>query len=177
MATICKKLPSVGFVVFPIYLGTMHNTHCAVLFLAAFFSGNQAQGQDVATNREADSPWELSVSQPDGKPVRLGNFATCLTGAIQGHSCAKRQPLSGSAAIHRAEPRASEFGNTESGLGMVQPQAKGGCGSNRLTFRWVGAKTNLIDPLDERRPEREGKSRPCGTAWTGVPRSATSPGK
>ena len=155
----------------------MQRKRCLLLFLATIFLANcnLALGEPVGPS--PDSPWELSVYQPDGKPVRLGNFATCLTGAIQGHSCAKRQPLSGSAAIHRAEPRASEFGNTESGLGMVQPQAKGGCGSNRLTFRWVGAKTNLIDPLDERRPEREGKSRPCGTAWTGVPRSATSPGK
>jgi len=55
-------------------LSTMHTNRIALLFFATLFSGNLVQGQEAAANRASDSPWEFSVSQADGKTVRLGSL-------------------------------------------------------------------------------------------------------
>ena len=61
---------------FPQQFGIMQRKRCLLLFLATIFLANcnLALGEPVGPS--PDSPWELSVYQPDGKPVRLGNFAT-----------------------------------------------------------------------------------------------------
>jgi hypothetical protein len=60
----------------PFILGTMDKTHFALLILVAFFPCNCTRAWGEPVDRGPDSPWELSVFQADGKPVRLGNLAT-----------------------------------------------------------------------------------------------------